>query len=150
MVRQPAGSLNVNSDSLGGYATYIGGSGWYLDAVAVYGWHDLRLTSRAAERVELEGESGALSLEAGFPLRVGRGWVVEPQAQIIWQKSKLDQIDDPLSTVQFESRDDLIGRIGVRRVGCEYSSLKTNRQRGTWPVNSVACRWSGYTRYVGW
>ncbi|KQW82877.1 hypothetical protein ASC65_05900 [Brevundimonas sp. Root1279] len=117
VVRQPDGSLNINSDSLGGYATYIGGSGWYLDAVAVYGLHDVRLTSRTAERVELEGESGALSLEAGFPLRVGGTWVVEPQAQIIWQKSKLDQIDGPTGPVQFDSRDDLIGRLGVRFEG---------------------------------
>ncbi|GAA0647135.1 outer membrane autotransporter protein [Brevundimonas lenta] len=112
--QQPSGSLRVTSDSFGGYVTYIGHQGWYLDGVAVYGLHDLRLTSRTAQRLELEGESGALSLETGYPMRVSPGWVVEPQAQFIWQRSKIDRIDNPPSSVQFNSRDDLIGRLGVR------------------------------------
>jgi autotransporter family porin len=126
-IRERTGTLDMKADYLGAYATYIGREGWYLDAVALHGWYDMRAVSSAAVEVELDGESEAASLEAGYPVRLGAAWLVEPQVQIVWQKTTFDRPADPFSNVDFEPDAEVIGRLGLR---LEHSMLI-----GTAPVS---------------
>jgi outer membrane autotransporter protein len=56
------------------------------------------------------------SLEAGYPvpLRLGPRFVLEPQAQIIWQQVTLNQDNDGLGPVALGTTSGATGRLGLR------------------------------------
>ncbi|MGF6473144.1 outer membrane autotransporter protein [Paraburkholderia youngii] len=58
----------------------------------------------------------AASLEVGYPfhLPLGPGFVLEPQAQIIWQHVGLSEANDGLGSVDPGSASGVTGRLGVR------------------------------------
>ncbi len=67
--------------------------------------------------VQLDGDGLSASLEAGWPVALGQRWVLEPQAQVIWQHLSLDDAADAFSTVAFDSEDAFSARIGGRLHG---------------------------------
>ncbi len=54
------------------------------------------------------------SLEAGYPIKLGRGFIIEPQAQIVYQNVSLSDGNDTAATVQFRNIDSFAARIGAR------------------------------------
>src|SRR5271170_3549049 len=56
----------------------------------------------------------ATSLETGYPVSVAGGFVFEPQAQVVYQTTNLDDSGDTAATVQFHDVDSLAARIGAR------------------------------------
>jgi outer membrane autotransporter protein len=112
--RSPTGKLTLDSKSLGAYWTHLGPTGWYVDAVLMHSWLDGDARSNRGVRGDIEGSSVSASLEGGYPISLGAGFVLEPQAQFIWQHLSLDQTRDRFSVVSFDNGDSLTGRIGAR------------------------------------
>lgn len=110
-----AGQAALNGVTLGGYWTHIGKEGWYLDAVAQGTWYDVRNgSSPAGHNLDTNGFGLAASLETGYPFRLDDEWVIEPQAQLVFQMISLDDANDGAATVRYSDIDSLTGRLGVR------------------------------------
>ena len=66
------------------------------------------------------GWGAAVSAEVGRPFALGNaapsegGWLIEPQAQLIYQYVKLDDFNDGVRHVDQNGQDGLRGRLGVR------------------------------------
>jgi outer membrane autotransporter protein len=65
------------------------------------------------------GTGFASSLEGGYPFRfgggwLGGGWLIEPQAQVVYQTVGLDDTADSAAAVRFHDVDSLAARLGVR------------------------------------
>ena len=80
------GTLNLNAYSGGAYWTHYGPGGWYLDAVVQGTAYTGNATTQFAN-LATDGSGFIASLEAGYPipLPLGPRFVLEPQAQILWQ-----------------------------------------------------------------
>lgn len=113
----PAGSIGVDANSLGGYWTHIGASGWYLDSVLMHTWLNGDTASVRGVATDEGGTALTGSLEAGYPIPVGAKWAIEPQAQIIWQPVWLDDVRDPYSRISYADSDGVTGRLGARLTG---------------------------------
>ncbi|SUA92996.1 AIDA-I autotransporter precursor [Pandoraea pulmonicola] len=87
------GRLLMNGPSVGGYWTHFGPSGWYLDAVLQGSWYDAKATSLYGAGISTHATAYAGSLEAGYPIHFGEEneWLIEPQAQIIYQGVSVDR-----------------------------------------------------------
>jgi outer membrane autotransporter protein len=109
------GSVNLNAYSGGAYWTHYGRGGWYVDAILQGTHYDGDATTQSA-RLPLSGTGIATSLESGYPfhLPLGPGFVLEPQAQIVWQHMGLSEENDGLGSVDPGSTSGVTGRLGVR------------------------------------
>ena len=115
-VLRKTGSLNLDALSGGAYWTHFGPGGWYLDAVAQV-THYLGAASTQFARLATTGFGFVSSLEAGYPARLpqfGPGFVLEPQAQIVWQHVSFDDTNDGLGEVALGTTSGASGRIGLR------------------------------------
>jgi outer membrane autotransporter protein len=110
------GNANFRGFSAGGYWTRFGPSGWYVDAVLQGTWYDVASNAnRGLPSLNTNGVGFAGSLQGGYPFRLGNGFFVEPQAQLIYQRIDLaDTGDVANTTVRFSNVDSLAGRIGAR------------------------------------
>ncbi|MDM0036984.1 autotransporter outer membrane beta-barrel domain-containing protein [Variovorax sp. J22P271] len=113
----PVGRIELENNSLGAYWTHIGPSGWYVDGVLMQTWFDGTPRSNRGVGTSTEGSAFTASLEAGYPIVLGGGWALEPQAQIIWQRTSLDSTQDRFSTIAYDDTDGVTGRLGVRLQG---------------------------------
>ncbi|MDR7223185.1 autotransporter outer membrane beta-barrel domain-containing protein [Aminobacter aminovorans] len=112
-----AGKLDLDAYSVGGYYTHVGAGGWYVDAVLMGTWLGGDASSDRAIGIDADGRVVTASLEAGAPIALTEGWMLEPQAQIIWQDVSLDDANDTLSGVRFDEGRGVTGRIGARLQG---------------------------------
>lgn len=110
------GKQDVDATSVGLYWTHVAPNRAYLDAVAIGAWYDVKSRSARGLGMDTEGDGLTLSLEGGYPLRVG-GLTIEPQAQVIWQQLSFDEGEDLISTVAYEDSETTTGRIGARFYG---------------------------------
>jgi outer membrane autotransporter protein len=74
-------------------------------------------SSERGVKMDTKGDAVTLSAEAGYPIRVSENWVAEPQVQIINQQIDLDDQNDGISDVSFDSQDYWTGRLGTRLKG---------------------------------
>ena len=109
------GTLGLNAYSTGGYWTHYGPSGWYLDAVVQGTYYNGNAMTQSAS-LPINGTGFISSLEGGYPipLPLGPRFVLEPQAQIIWQQVTLQDGNDRLGPVGLGSTSGATGRLGVR------------------------------------
>ena len=112
-----SGNVELKGDSLGVYWTLTDPAGAYLDTVAMYTWLNGDNRSESGLKIDNDGHVTTLSAEVGYPIPVAGNWVVEPQAQAIYQKVKLDSQDDGVSHVSFDSDSAWTGRVGARLKG---------------------------------
>ncbi|SIO72513.1 outer membrane autotransporter barrel domain-containing protein [Burkholderia sp. GAS332] len=114
-VMSHTGSLDLDAYSGGAYWTHYGPGGWYVDAVLQGTYYDGHAATQFA-RLPVTGSGIVTSLEAGYPvpLPLGPGFVLEPQAQVIWQHVGLDEASDGLGPVDPGSTSGVSGRLGVR------------------------------------
>jgi outer membrane autotransporter protein len=113
---QDAGDDTLRSYGIGGYWTHFGPEGWYLDGVVQFNRFDLKARANDAGSLKTRGHGITASLEAGYPFKLDSDKTlhVEPQAQLIVSKLKLDDSHDDAADVRFEDVDSLTGRLGVR------------------------------------
>lgn len=118
-----AGTDEFNARTMGAYWTAFSPRGAYVDAVGQYTWYDLRVRSTRLPDIFSNGEGVLASLEVGWPWLIGQGsnddperngWRIEPQAQVIWQKTKLDDLVDSVARVRYGDGDSTVGRLGLR------------------------------------
>lgn len=109
-----AGHLSVNAYTAGAYWTHVGPGGWYTDAVVLGSTMTLSPMSFENVGATTHGTGEAASLEAGLPVPLAGNLRIEPQAQLIWQHTSINSLDDGVSTVSFHSADGVIGRLGLR------------------------------------
>jgi outer membrane autotransporter protein len=116
--RARSGSIPLDATSLGLSWTHIGPQGWYVDAIVMQSWLDGDPRSFRGVGISSEGTSTLMSLEGGVPIPLGAtSLVLEPQAQLVWQRVDFDTARDLFSTVAFDPDNALTGRIGARLKG---------------------------------
>jgi len=110
-----AGTMSMDGYSFGAYWTRKGPSGWYIDAVAqgtIY--DDVKGTTFDGFQMKTNGWAFTASLESGYPFALGNGWMIEPQAQLIYQHISLDDSADRAGLVVYGDADVFYGRVGGR------------------------------------
>lgn len=110
------GRLLTNGPSVGAYWTHFGPSGWYLDAVFQGSWYDAKATSLYGAGISTNATAYTASLEAGYPIRFGESdaWLIEPQAQLVYQGVSVDGSQDQYSSVDWNAGSAWTGRLGAR------------------------------------
>jgi outer membrane autotransporter protein len=121
------GQLDVNAYSLGGYWTHVGPTGWYTDAVLMGSSITIDPRSRDGVGANTHGSAVAGSIEGGFPIPLTTVLTIEPQAQLTWQHLSINDLNDGVSTVSFNSGNTYLGRLGVRLKG-HFDSAGVNWQ----------------------
>jgi outer membrane autotransporter protein len=114
-VQTHTGTVGLNGYSAGGYWTHYGPSGWYLDAVLQGTYYNGNAVTQFAN-LPINGSGFISSLEGGYPipLPLGPRFVLEPQAQIIWQQVSFAQANDGLGPVALGTTSGPTGRVGLR------------------------------------
>ncbi|MET3476133.1 autotransporter family protein [Variovorax atrisoli] len=114
---EAAGRITVEGYSLGAYWTRIASSGWYSDAVLLATRYKADARSTLGRGGSPHGTSVTASIEAGYPLPLSDSVTLQPQVQLIWQRSSLDSFDDGISSVRFQRDNAVTGRLGARLEG---------------------------------
>lgn len=108
------GSSQLDAYALGVYWTRRSTLGWYVDAVGQAAWSQAKAVSTQGETISTDAIALAVSLEVGHGWRIGQGMVLEPQAQLIYQRIGLDRASDGMGQVSFSASDQIRGRLGLR------------------------------------
>ncbi|MDM0015762.1 autotransporter outer membrane beta-barrel domain-containing protein [Variovorax sp. J22P168] len=111
------GRNELQSRYLGAYATWMQASGLYVDSVLQGG--NQRFTVRPDINPSVSGKASSFtaSVEAGMPFALSERWSLEPQAQVAWQHSSVDDMVLSGAQVSHDNADGWIGRLGVRIKG---------------------------------
>jgi outer membrane autotransporter protein len=112
-----AGNTDLQSRYLGGYATWMDASGLYADAVLQAGRHRTTVRPDGNPSASGRAESLAASIEAGKSFPLAANWRIEPQAQLIYQRSRFDDVLISGANVRQDADGGWIGRLGVRIQG---------------------------------
>ncbi|WDY56289.1 autotransporter domain-containing protein [Pseudomonas sp. PSKL.D1] len=110
-------AVNLSGESLGVYWSMTHDQGWHLDAVAMGSRIDVLGRGETGQRLNDSGHAMTFSLEGGYPIGLGGGWVIEPQAQLINQQFfPGNQVQE--ETLQaFDSQPSWSGRVGAKLSG---------------------------------
>ncbi|MET0707096.1 MAG: autotransporter outer membrane beta-barrel domain-containing protein [Tardiphaga sp.] len=137
-VLRRTGGLNLDAWSGAAYWTHYGPGDWYLDAVAQATRYQGSASTQFAG-LATTGFGFVSSLETGYPIQLpmfGPGFVLEPQAQVVWQRVSFDDANDGLGEVALGTTSGASGRIGLR---------------GKWTiVNDSGQVWQPYVRANLW
>ncbi|MEN3930752.1 autotransporter outer membrane beta-barrel domain-containing protein [Microvirga sp. W0021] len=109
-----AGSVDLDATSVGAYWTHYAASGWYTDAVVQGTWYSAETRSVRGEQTKPDGFGFMASIEGGYSFKPTSDWVVEPQAQLIYQNVTFNDTNDNYGIFHFQNSDSLRGRLGVR------------------------------------
>ena len=112
-----AGKTTLRGDSLGVYWTLIGANQAYLDLVLMGTRFDGNNESDRGVKMDTRGHNVTASAEVGWPFAGMGNWVVEPQAQLIVGKTRLDKQNDGISDVSYDADTNVTSRLGVRLRG---------------------------------
>jgi outer membrane autotransporter protein len=111
------GKTKLDGEHVGAYWTLSDPLGWYVDLVAMYSWLSGDSHSERGVKLDTDGYGTTLSAEVGYPIEAFDNWVIEPQAQVVNQRIHLDDQNDGISDVSFDSQDYWTGRLGARLKG---------------------------------
>jgi len=144
-VRNRVGTLGLNGYSVGGYWTHYGPGGWYLDGVVqgtIYGGSAQAqfIEPTFTSKLPTDGAGVIMALEAGYPIALpaalGPRFILEPQAQILWQHVDFNQANDGLESIGLGNTSGPTGRVGIR---------------GQWTIAGVNGEvWQPYARANFW
>lgn len=87
------------------------------------------------ETLSTDGWGFAASLEGGYPIALGAGWTIEPQAQLIYQRISIDGAADRFGRISYDDTDTLFGRLGGRLT--KSWTLDSGRAITTWARANV-------------
>lgn len=109
-----AGTSDFDNKGLGAYFNRVTENGTYFDAVIQATRHDLETSSVNEAKLDTWGTGLAASLESGYTFNIAEGWVLEPQAQAIFQNLHLKDAQDVGGLVKFEDAHSATLRAGLR------------------------------------
>ena len=109
-------SLNFKSPGLALTGTYQTASGAYIDTVLRGNHIDAEVNTAARGRVaQFDGWGGAASVETGMPFYIAERLILEPQAQLAYQRNWYGAVTDADGIpVDLHDSDGLRGRVGGR------------------------------------
>lgn len=110
-------AVNLSGESLGVYWSMTHAQGWHLDAVAMGSRIDVQGRGDNGQRLDDSGHAMTFSVEGGFPISLGGGWVVEPQAQLINQQFFPGNQVQAQTLQAFDSQPTWSGRVGAKLSG---------------------------------
>lgn len=108
------GRLLTDGASVGAYWTHFGPTGWYVDTVLQQSWYDIEGKSLYGPGISTETTGYTASLETGYPINLQESWLIEPQAQIVYQDVRVDGTQDQYSSVDWDEAAAWTGRLGAR------------------------------------
>lgn len=113
---ESSAKVDLRGTTLALTSTYQAATGWYLDAVAQGTRYTSEITtSQRGETGDPKGLGWGLSLEGGYPFDIGNGLILEPQAQLSYQRIHFDKFTDVDSIdVDLNGGESLRGRFGGR------------------------------------
>jgi outer membrane autotransporter protein len=111
------GNNDLRSTYLGAYATWLDTSGWYADAVLQGGNHRYDVHPDAGAQASGKAHSFSASIEAGKSFALTGSWSIEPQAQLVYQRTSFDDVQLAGAHVQQDADGGWIGRLGLRLKG---------------------------------
>lgn len=111
------GHNDLQSRYLGAYATWANEDGLYADAVLQAGSHRYSVRPDGNPFAAGKARSVTASLEAGRSFQLAGDWRIEPQAQLIYQRSRFDDVRIGGAAVHQDADGGWIGRLGVRVKG---------------------------------
>jgi len=111
------GDNDLRAQYLGGYATWIGASGLYVDSVLQGGRLRYDVEPLTALTRSGKGSSLLASVEVGQPFPVAPGWTVEPQFQLVHQRQDFDDVAISGALVQQDAASNWVARLGLRIKG---------------------------------
>jgi outer membrane autotransporter protein len=115
-VDNSSAKVKLEGTTLALTSTYQTAAGWYLDGVVQVTKYSSDInTSERGQTGSPNGLGYALSLEGGYPFDLGGDLIIEPQAQLSYQKIKFDRFTD-VDNIAVDLRDgeSLRGRFGGR------------------------------------
>lgn len=113
------GRSRLDDKHVGLYYTWVGSANGYLDAVLMRSRYDGHSVSTRGIGVDIKGDGTTASLEVGKPLlRFGSSaWQLEPQLQMIWQQTAIDDTSDSFAVLRMDNDDSWTARVGLRLSG---------------------------------
>lgn len=112
-----AGDTTLRGASLGLSATHIWQNNAYADVVLMGTRLSGNNQSDRGIKMKTKGHDLALSVEVGKPFAITPTWSIEPQLQMIWNRTRLDSQRDLFSKVSYDADSQLTARVGVRASG---------------------------------
>jgi outer membrane autotransporter protein len=110
----PAGHVDLDATSFGGYWTHLGPSNWYIDAVLQGTYFQTAANSIRGVANNFSGRGFAASIEGGYPIPLMSWLTFEPQIQGIWQRTSFDDsLGEGFSTITYDRSNVFTGRAGV-------------------------------------
>ena len=110
----PAGHVDLNATSYGGYWTHLGPSNWYIDAVLQGTYFQTAANSNRGVANNFSGRGFAASIEGGYPIPLVSWLTFEPQIQGIWQRTSFDDsLGEGFSTITYDRSNVFTGRVGA-------------------------------------
>ncbi|WP_288441068.1 autotransporter domain-containing protein [Pseudomonas promysalinigenes] len=110
-------AVNLSGESLGVYWSMSHAQGWHLDAVAMGSRIEVMGRGDGGQRLNDSGHAMTVSLQGGYPIGLGGGWVIEPQAQLINQRFFPGNQAQEDSLRTFDSQPSWRGRVGAKLSG---------------------------------
>lgn len=127
------GNGKTDAFSLGLYNTYYDKNGSYLDLVGQVSHLRNTYNVEGLGSTKQNGYGAVVSAEVGRPYALTKhkdsesGWMIEPQAQLVYQYLGLDDFNDGIRQVDQGDQHGLRGRLGVRLAhNSEAKELRTN------------------------
>jgi outer membrane autotransporter protein len=112
-----AGHLSGRGNYAGLYWTYMPAGGWYSDVVLQYGRQRGGASTSGGGSADVRAQGMLASAEVGVPFRLGDRWQIEPQAQLIAARQRVDDVRIPAATLQQRPGTVLTTRLGLRLKG---------------------------------
>lgn len=107
-------AVRLEGESLGMYWSMQHDQGWHVDAVAMGTRFDASGRAGNGERLDGNGHALTFSVEGGFPIGLGKNWVIEPQAQLINQQYYPGTEAQAETLQAYDRQPSWTGRVGAR------------------------------------
>lgn len=120
-----ASDANYNAYGVSGWLTWQQQNGFYVDTVVGGERYNGKVTvaGRGYEST-VRAHGWTASLEAGYPFGIGRGWSIEPQAQLSYQSLRFqDILDNDGTLTQIAPVGQTTSRLGVRLAKTDNARL---------------------------
>ena len=109
-----AGSIDMEAYTVGAYWTHRSPVGWYSDAVIQGTWYSTEARSSLGQQLKPDGFGITASLEGGYTFHLDNGWIIEPQAQLVYQNVSFGDFVDAYGRFSLDDGESLRGRLGIR------------------------------------